>query len=227
MNAYPNFLTEIDGQTVHFVHVRSPSDGRATPLLLPHTYPGSFARVPRPDRPADRPGRPRRPGRGRLPRRRPVDAGLRLQHAGRRRRLDDGAGGPRLRHADAPARLRLVRRRTAATAARWSPASWRSSTRGVPRRARAAAVLVPVRATRRVRTPSARRSTRRWSACAGSSRVGGYNAMNATRPQTVAAGAVRLAGRPARLQRAVRELRQRHQPGHPGAGAHPGRRSTG
>ena len=42
MNAFPNFLTEIDGQTVHYVHVRSPESG-ATPLLLAHTYPGSFS----------------------------------------------------------------------------------------------------------------------------------------------------------------------------------------
>ncbi len=42
MNAVPNFRTEIDGQTIHFVHVRSRhSDAR--PLLLLHTYPGSFA----------------------------------------------------------------------------------------------------------------------------------------------------------------------------------------
>jgi len=42
MNAVPNFVTDIDGQTVHFVHVRSAEAG-ATPLLLLHTYPGSFA----------------------------------------------------------------------------------------------------------------------------------------------------------------------------------------
>jgi epoxide hydrolase len=42
MNAVPNFRTEIDGQTVHFVHVRSPHEN-ARPLLLLHTYPGSFA----------------------------------------------------------------------------------------------------------------------------------------------------------------------------------------
>jgi pimeloyl-ACP methyl ester carboxylesterase len=41
MNAVPNFLTEIDGQTIHFVHVAS-AEPDATPLLL-HTYPGSFA----------------------------------------------------------------------------------------------------------------------------------------------------------------------------------------
>ena len=42
MNAVPNFVTEIDGQTIHFVHVRS-AEANATPLLLLHTYPGSFA----------------------------------------------------------------------------------------------------------------------------------------------------------------------------------------
>ncbi|MBW0092320.1 epoxide hydrolase [Pseudonocardia sp. KRD-184] len=40
INAVPHFTTEIDGQLVHFVHVRSPHAG-ATPLLLAHTYPGS------------------------------------------------------------------------------------------------------------------------------------------------------------------------------------------
>jgi len=42
MNAVPNFVTEIDGQTIHFVHARS-QHADATPLLLLHTYPGSFA----------------------------------------------------------------------------------------------------------------------------------------------------------------------------------------
>ncbi|KJL44343.1 epoxide hydrolase family protein [Microbacterium trichothecenolyticum] len=41
MNEFPQFTTEIDGQTIHFVHARSPHEG-ATPLLLAHTYPGSF-----------------------------------------------------------------------------------------------------------------------------------------------------------------------------------------
>jgi pimeloyl-ACP methyl ester carboxylesterase len=42
MNEHPHFTTEIDGQTIHFVHVTSPHQN-ATPLLLAHTYPGSFA----------------------------------------------------------------------------------------------------------------------------------------------------------------------------------------
>jgi len=40
INAVPHFMTEIDGQSIHFIHVRSAEEG-ATPLLLAHTYPGS------------------------------------------------------------------------------------------------------------------------------------------------------------------------------------------
>ncbi len=40
INAFPHFVAEIDGQDIHFIHVRSPHEG-ATPLLLAHTYPGS------------------------------------------------------------------------------------------------------------------------------------------------------------------------------------------
>src|SRR4029453_15015157 len=40
INAVPHFTTEIDGQPIHFIHVRSEHPG-ATPLLLAHTYPGS------------------------------------------------------------------------------------------------------------------------------------------------------------------------------------------
>ncbi|MDT0330616.1 epoxide hydrolase family protein [Nocardiopsis lambiniae] len=40
INSVPHFTTGIDGQTIHFMHVRSPHP-EATPLLLAHTYPGS------------------------------------------------------------------------------------------------------------------------------------------------------------------------------------------
>lgn len=40
INAVPHFTTEIDGQVIHFIHVRS-EQGGATPLLLAHNYPGS------------------------------------------------------------------------------------------------------------------------------------------------------------------------------------------
>ncbi len=41
MNAFPHYLTEIDGQTIHFIHVPSAEPG-AKALLLAHSYPGSF-----------------------------------------------------------------------------------------------------------------------------------------------------------------------------------------
>ncbi|NNC13618.1 epoxide hydrolase [Planctomonas sp. JC2975] len=40
INAFPHFVAEVDGQDIHFIHVRSAHQG-ATPLLLAHTYPGS------------------------------------------------------------------------------------------------------------------------------------------------------------------------------------------
>lgn len=40
LNEYPQFTTEIDGQTIHFLHVRSPEPD-ATPLILTHGWPMS------------------------------------------------------------------------------------------------------------------------------------------------------------------------------------------
>ncbi|MGW4064959.1 epoxide hydrolase family protein [Amycolatopsis sp. NPDC004747] len=42
INAFPQFTTEIDGQTIHFLHVRS-TRADAVPLLLTHGYPSSIA----------------------------------------------------------------------------------------------------------------------------------------------------------------------------------------
>jgi epoxide hydrolase len=40
LNEFPQFTTVIDGQTIHFLHVRSPESG-AMPLMLIHGWPGS------------------------------------------------------------------------------------------------------------------------------------------------------------------------------------------
>lgn len=40
LNAHPQFTTVIDGQNIHFFHVRSPEPG-AFPLILTHGWPGS------------------------------------------------------------------------------------------------------------------------------------------------------------------------------------------
>lgn len=42
LNAFPQFTTRIDGQTIHFLHARSPEPG-ALPLILTHGWPGSIA----------------------------------------------------------------------------------------------------------------------------------------------------------------------------------------
>jgi pimeloyl-ACP methyl ester carboxylesterase len=44
INRHPQFTTEIDGQNIHFLHVRTQREG-ATPLLLLHGWPGSFIEV--------------------------------------------------------------------------------------------------------------------------------------------------------------------------------------
>jgi epoxide hydrolase len=40
LNSYPQFRTQIDGQTIHFLHVESP-EPNARPLILLHGWPGS------------------------------------------------------------------------------------------------------------------------------------------------------------------------------------------
>lgn len=42
LNRHPQFLTEIDGQTIHFLHVKSPEPD-AFPLILTHGWPSSVA----------------------------------------------------------------------------------------------------------------------------------------------------------------------------------------
>ncbi|HEX6225972.1 MAG TPA: epoxide hydrolase, partial [Chryseolinea sp.] len=42
LNQYPQFIAEIDGQKIHYLHVKSPQPN-AIPLMLIHGWPGSFA----------------------------------------------------------------------------------------------------------------------------------------------------------------------------------------
>ncbi|HVI69773.1 MAG TPA: epoxide hydrolase [Magnetospirillaceae bacterium] len=41
LNAFPQFIAQVDGQPIHFIHVRS-KESQATPLMMVHGYPGSF-----------------------------------------------------------------------------------------------------------------------------------------------------------------------------------------
>jgi pimeloyl-ACP methyl ester carboxylesterase len=44
LNALPQFMTEIDGVDIHFIHVRSPHEG-AMPLIMTHGWPGSVVEL--------------------------------------------------------------------------------------------------------------------------------------------------------------------------------------
>ncbi len=46
LNAFPQFTTEVDGQTIHFMHIKS-AVPNATPLLILHGYPSSFVEATR------------------------------------------------------------------------------------------------------------------------------------------------------------------------------------
>ena len=41
LNALPQFMTEIDGLDIHFIHVRSKQEN-ALPLIVTHGWPGSI-----------------------------------------------------------------------------------------------------------------------------------------------------------------------------------------
>jgi pimeloyl-ACP methyl ester carboxylesterase len=44
LNAFPHFITEIDGLDIHFIHVRSPHEN-ALPLIITHGWPGSIVEM--------------------------------------------------------------------------------------------------------------------------------------------------------------------------------------
>jgi pimeloyl-ACP methyl ester carboxylesterase len=44
LNAFPQFMTEIDGLDIHFIHVESPHD-HALPLIITHGWPGSVVEM--------------------------------------------------------------------------------------------------------------------------------------------------------------------------------------
>ena len=86
LNELPHFRTRIDGQSIHFVHARSPhADALAA---APHArLAGLDRRVPRRHPAADRSGGARRPRRRRVPRDRAVAARLRVLRADPHARL--------------------------------------------------------------------------------------------------------------------------------------------
>ncbi|MDR7255767.1 hypothetical protein J2X46_004784 [Nocardioides sp. BE266] len=210
MNAYPQLLTEIDGQTIHVVHVRSANED-ATPLLLLHTYPGSFVDF--------------------------LDVIPYLTDdfhlvipsipgVGFSQPLTDGAWDSR-RNALAWDRLMrgLGYESYGAHGSDNGAIVARELAMLAPEGFLGAHVLQlfsfpsgdPAEFEKMTQADYAALEFAGWFQT-----VNGYATMNASRPRTIAGRTERLARRPAGLQRALRELRQRHRASDPRPGAHPG-----
>ena len=95
LNQYPQFTTTIDGQTIHFLHVRSP-EPEALPLILTHGWPGSVAEYLDVVEPLTR---------GRVRSGDPVAARLRLLRSNARDRMEPVPHGEGMGRADATPRV--------------------------------------------------------------------------------------------------------------------------
>jgi hypothetical protein len=115
-NAFPQFITEIDGLDIHFLHVRSKHED-ALPLIVCNGWPGSVVEQLKIVEPLTDPTA--HGGVGRLRRGDPVDARLRLLGQADHNRMGPGPHRSYLGRADAASGLHVSRR--AATGARsWS-----------------------------------------------------------------------------------------------------------
>ena len=89
LNALPQFVTEIDGLDIHFIHVRS-KHANALPLIVTHGWPGSVIEQLKIIDPLTDPTAHGGERGGRVRRRDPVAAGLRLLRQADRAGLDPG-----------------------------------------------------------------------------------------------------------------------------------------
>ena len=108
LNSVPHFITEIDGLDIHFVHVRSKHED-ALPLLVCHGWPGSVIEQMKIVDLLTDPTAHGGERVGRLPRRDPEHAGLRVLGQADRDRVGPDPHGARLGRADEAPRLRAVR----------------------------------------------------------------------------------------------------------------------
>ena len=109
LNALPQFITEIDGLDIHFIHVRSAHED-ALPLIVNHGWPGSIIEQLKIIGPLTDPTAHGASASGRLPCGDPVDAGLRVLSQADAHRLGPRAHGPRLGGTDVAPRLHPLRR---------------------------------------------------------------------------------------------------------------------
>src|SRR4051794_6097704 len=112
LNAVPQFITEIDGLDIHFIHVRSPHE-HALPLIITHGWPGSVIEMLNVAGPLTDPtahGGTRRRRRGRVRCGGSLDARLRVLSQADHDRLGPGPHRGCLDHADAAPGLQTIRR---------------------------------------------------------------------------------------------------------------------
>ena len=108
LNEYPQFVDEIDGQDIHFVHVRS-SEPNATPLILTHGWPNMFTEYLGLVGPLTDPRAHGGDAADAFDVVIPIDPRVRFLRADASRRLERGAHRRGVGRADAPARLRALR----------------------------------------------------------------------------------------------------------------------
>ena len=90
LNAFPQFITEIDGLDIHFIHVRSKHEN-ALPIIITHGWPGSIIEQLKIIDPLTNPTAHGGDRGGRVPRRDSVAAGLRLLRQADGARLEPGS----------------------------------------------------------------------------------------------------------------------------------------
>ena len=123
LNALPQFVTEIDGLDIHFIHVRS----KARKCVADDRHPrvaGLDHRAAEDHRPADQPNRAWRERVGRVSRGDPVAAGLRLLRQADGARVDPRPHRAGVGDADAAPRLHEVTSRRAAIGGMPSRRRW-------------------------------------------------------------------------------------------------------
>ena len=104
LNALPNFITEIDGLDIHFIHVRSRHED-ALPLIVTHGWPGSILEQLKIIGPLTEPTAHGASAAGRVPSRDPVAAGPRVLRQADDHRLGSRPHRARLGRADEAPRL--------------------------------------------------------------------------------------------------------------------------
>ena len=108
LNALPQFITEIDGLDIHFIHVRSKHEN-ALPLIVTHGWPGSIIEQLKIIDPLDQSHGAWRKRIGRFPSGDSVDAGLRVFRQADHDRLGPRPHRARLDRADEAPRIHAIR----------------------------------------------------------------------------------------------------------------------